>query len=297
MATKSKADIYQQVTDKIVAALERGTAPWHAGWQKVGGVGGLPVRSCGTAYRGINVPLLWMAQEEAGYQSPQWITFKQAQAVGGNVRRGQKGTHIVFFKKLDIEDKDSGDRKVIPMIRGYTVFNVDQCDGLPDRFRKTWRGDAPGVNPDGHNKADDVLYATGAKIQHGGDRAFYRPATDHVQMPEFQHFFSADDYTSVLAHELCHWTGAEHRLDRDLRNSHGTTDYAREELVAEMGAAFLCAALGVSAEPREDHASYIESWLKVLKNDKKAIVRAASLAQSAADYVQECAAVGAVKAA
>ncbi|MDB4725907.1 zincin-like metallopeptidase domain-containing protein [bacterium] len=273
---KAKRDVYQEVTNTIIAQLEAGTAPWQKSWS--GNGGGFPQRVTGQDYRGINVLLLAMQ----GRSHPTWMTYKQAEALGGQVRKGEKSTAIVFFKPLKIE-RDNGDVDTIPLIRSYNVFNVEQIDGLPAKF------DLEPVDPqnteDRIEAADAYIKATDADISHGGDRAHYRPSTDSIQLPEFDAFDDAVSYYGTAAHELVHWTGDEKRCDRDLKNTNGTKDYAREELVAELGAAFIMGKLGLENTPRDDHAQYLASWLKVLKEDNRAIFKASTAAQKAVDFL------------
>jgi antirestriction protein ArdC len=209
------------------------------------------------------------------------MTFKQAIELGGSVRKGSKGTRIVFFKPLTVEDRATGEEKKIPMLRTYVVFNSDQIDGLPAKFAS-----APVIPTAGlerNNEAEAALRSCGATIIEQGARAFYTPATDIVTMPDFERFTSASGYLATLAHELCHWTGHKTRLDRFGNNDR--TSYAFEELVAEMGAAFVGSRLGIVGEHIENHSAYLASWLKALRDDKRAIFKAASLAQAAADMV------------
>lgn len=281
-----KTDLYETVTARVIAALEAGTKPWSRPWGSVPGAE-LQLRSTGQEYRGINQLLLTLTAGASGYGSPYWLTFKQALDLGGNVRKGEKSTEIVFYKKLTVKDRDaaegSDETKQIPMIRSYRVFNADQCDGLPARYRP-----APLVLVD--SKARDeaseaALRSSGADIREGGNRAFYSPDTDHVQMPPFAAFASVGGYLATLAHELVHWTGPNKRLGRTFGRRFGDTDYAFEELVAELGSMFVCARLGVAGEHIDNHAAYLGSWLKKLRDDKRAIFKAAALAQTAADMV------------
>jgi antirestriction protein ArdC len=280
-------DVYAQVTDKIVAALETGTRPWAKSWGNAGS--SFPLRHCGTPYKGINVLLLWSEALDKGYAAPSWMTYKQAAELGGQVRKGEKSTHIVFAGGIQRTETNAAGEDVtrsIPFLKGYSVFNVEQIDGLPAKFYP-----APVVEREPQYnlcaRAELFFDATGATFKHGGNSAFYSPSSDHIQLPNVEQFHDAEGYCAVKAHELIHWTGAAKRLDRDFSKSKrfGDDAYAAEELVAEIGAAFLCAALGVSAEPREDHAAYLSHWLKVLKADKRAIFTAASAAQAAADYL------------
>lgn len=283
----TKADIYQTVTDSIVAMLEKGVRPWAPQWETGScGLPVLPTRVGGESYRGINVALLWGAAEMKGYRHHTWMTFNQAKALGGCVRKGERGTPVVYWGtfKAQADDTDEGgdDGKARMFAKGYSVFNVEQIDGLPSRFFEA----AP-VESTAERiaKADAWAVASGADIRHGGSRAFFSPAGDFVQMPPFAAFDEPEGYYSTLAHELTHWTGAKARLDREFGKRFGTAAYAFEELIAELGAAFSMARLGIASEPREDHASYLASWLKVLKADKRAIFTAASKAQAACDHL------------
>ncbi len=276
---KPHRDLYQEVTDRMIAALEAGTRPWQRDWLAAGE----PLRSTGQAYRGINFIMLSLAAQAEGFTHPTWLTFKQAQELGGNVRKGQRGTPIVFFKKLEVEAGEGEEARSIPMLRGYTVFNVEQCDGLAERFPAPAIDDLPAKARD--ERAEAALRATGATIIEQGGQAFYSPAQDHIQLPLFAAFMSTGGYLATLAHELVHWTGAKHRLAREMSGGFGSPVYAREELVAEMGAAFICARLGIAGDHFDNHAAYIDNWLQVLRTDKKAVFKAAAAAQSAADYI------------
>jgi antirestriction protein ArdC len=284
-------DLYQAVTDRIVQALEAGTKPWRKTWAG----GGLQLRSTGAEYRGINQLLLTLTAAEAGYSSPYWVTFKQALELGGAVRKGERSTEIVFYKKLTVEDRDAPEgedrSKQIPLLRSYRVFNADQCDGLPARFTPAPPAIAAGNERDAI--AEAALRSSGAVIREGGAQAFYSPSSDHVQMPPFEVFETTGGFLATLAHELTHWTGHRSRLDRIKGSSFGSPNYAREELVAEIGAAFICARLAIAGEHIDNHAAYLASWLKVLREDKRAIFKAAALAQSAADLVLVNAGTGA----
>ena len=284
-----KLDVYSRVTNKIIADLERGNLTWSQPWQaghKAGPVS-RPLRAGGKAYRGVNVLMLWAASMEKGYNCPLWLTYKQAAELGGQVRKGEKGSFVVYantFTKTGTDDKGAEVDVEIPFMKGYTVFNGEQVDGLPSHFYAT----VPPLNSDIKplDAAERFFANTKITIQHGGSSAFYSPARDIVQMPELQTFRDAESYAATLCHELTHATRHESRLNRDLgRKRFGDTGYAMEELVAEIGAAFLCADLGITPETRDDHAAYIQSWLRVLKDDKRAIFTAASHAQKAADFL------------
>lgn len=279
-------DIYQEITDKIVAAVEAGAAPWSCDWQR-GGNGGLPLRVTGDEYKGINLLLLGMTAMTRGYSARHWMTFNQAKALGGGVRKGERGTPVVFFKPLERErDAPEGGTETytVPCLRSYTVFNVDQVDDLPAK----WAPELPAPLPakDRDEQAEFALRSSGAIIREdGGARAFYNRTSDSVHLPTFERFNSVGGFLATMAHELVHWTGAEHRLNRTFGAKFGDKAYSFEELVAEIGAAFVCARLNVAGEHIDNHAAYVGSWLQVLKSDKRAIFSAASLAQAGADMV------------
>lgn len=292
MTTETKLDVYQRVTDRIVAELEAGARPWCAKRWSAGEPGQvlqLPSRHNGEAYKGVNTLLLWLTGQSMGYRSNVWMTFKQALEYGGAVRKGERGTLVVYadrFKKTEQNAAGEDIERSIPFMKGYTVFNVDQIDGLPERFQPADMP-APVASPVArHAAAEHLITATGAEIRHGGDRAFYAPSRDVIQVPAITQFEGPEHYYSTLLHELTHWTKHESRLARDFPMKRwGDEGYAAEELVAELGAAFLCAALGVENVPLADHVGYLANWLQVLKNDKRAIFTAASYAQRAADFL------------
>ncbi len=293
MTKAIKKDIYETVTDSIIAMLEAGVKPWAPQWTSEGcGVPAVPTRANGEAYRGINTMLLWGAAEMKGYRAQTWMTFNQAKALGGCVRKGEKATPVVYWGtfKAQADDGEDGDEgKARMFAKGYSVFNVEQIDGLPESFFEN-----VAVVPQGERiaKADQWAVAIGADICHGGNKAFFSPSGDFVQMPPLGAFFEPEAYYATLAHELTHWTGHKARLAREFGKRFGTRAYAFEELVAEMGAAYAMARLGIAAEPREDHAAYLADWLKVLKSDKRAIFTAASKAQAACDLLFDLAEKG-----
>lgn len=297
MTTTFKSDIYQTVTDSIVAMLEAGVRPWAPGHDaKACGLPVIPTRANGETYRGLNVALLWGAAEMKGYRHHTWMTFNQAKALGGCVRKGEKSSPVVYWGtfKAQADDADEGgeDGKARLFAKGYAVFNVEQIDGLPASFYEPAT-----VEPSETRiaRADAWAVATGADIRHGGSQAFYSPKGDFVQVPPFAAYGEPERYYSTLCHELTHWSGAKARLDRQFGKRFGDKAYAFEELVAEMGAAFTCARLGIENETREDHASYLASWLNVLKADKRAIFTAASKAQAACDYLFDIASKAEIK--
>ena len=286
----NRADIYTRITGKIIDDLEKGVRPWLRPWSVEHAEGRItrPLRFNGIPYNGINVVMLWSAAVVKGYNSPHWLTFKQAMELGGNVRRGETGELVVYadrMKRTEIDAKGEETEREIPFLKGYTVFNAEQCENLPAQY--AGKMEAPASSPLQRLQAADHFFAaTGADIRHGGTRAYYAEGADFVQMPPFEAFRDAESYAATLAHELTHWTKHDKRLARDMgRVKFGDEGYAREELVAELGSAFLCADLGITPETREDHASYIASWLKVLKDDKRFVFSAASHAQRAVDYL------------
>jgi antirestriction protein ArdC len=288
---QAKLDVYQRITNRIVADLERGVKTWTKPWNAEHAAGRItrPLRHNGQPYNGINVLMLWSESIEKGFSAPIWMTFKQAQEIGAHVRKGEHGSLVVYadrFTKTETDDNGQDVKRSIPFMKGYTVFNVEQIDGLPEHYTKPA---APTLDPVQRiARAEAFFAATRADIRQGGNRAYYSITHDFVQMPAFETFRDAESYYSTLAHECTHWTRHERRLARDFgRKRFGDEGYAIEELVAEMGAAFLCSDLGLALEPREDHASYIASWLQVLKGDKRAVFTAASHAQRATDYLAQ----------
>ncbi len=292
-AEAERFDVYQHVTDKIVAALEAGTRPWEQPWRSTG-CSLRPLRFNGEPYRGVNVLMLWASAQERGFSSPYWMTFQQAQSLSGAVRKGERGTKVVkagqsVFDDDKADTSESGGEaegsKVRRWLKAYTVFNCDQIDGLPERY---WSAEAePAPLPERLEAADRFFANVPAKVTHGGDRAFYRISTDDIHMPAFELFRDAEHHAATLAHELIHWTRHPSRLDRDFgRKAFGDEGYAKEECVAELGAAYVGAVLGLRPDHIEDHAAYLASWLKVLKDDKRFIFTAASHAQRAADLLE-----------
>lgn len=284
-----KQDVYTRITDQIIAALEEGTRPWMKPWDAAHAAGPVsrPLRANGKAYNGINIIMLWAASMERGFTAPLWMTFRQAKELGAHVRKGETGTLVVYadtITKTEENERGEEETRSIPFMKGYTVFNVEQIEGLPAHYhatRTTFRNEE-----ERDSRAETFFARTGATIRHGGNAAFYAPEPDVVQMPEFVSFRDAASYYATLAHECVHWTRHERRLAREFgRKRWGDEGYAMEELVAEMGAAFLCADLELTPRVREDHAPYIAGWLKVLKGDRRAIFTAASYAQRAADYL------------
>ena len=263
--------LYETVTQRIINELEAGTIPWTKPWKNVR-VGGILPQNAITAhaYRGANIVILWAERHEKQYRTPFWLTFQQARERGGNVRKGEKGTAIVFTKKLTIKEEDED--KQIQMLKCYYVFNLDQVDGI----------ELPAITHKPH-EPHAFVKATGANIEIG-PQAMYVPSKDFIAMPPKNAFISEAHYHAVTLHECVHWAGAENRLNRDLKGRYGSQAYAFEELVAEWGSSFLCAHLGIEGHLR--HADYIANWLQLLKSDDRALFRAASKAQQAADFLR-----------
>ncbi len=260
-AAAEKKDVYTRVTERIIADLEQGVRTWLKPWHSEHAAGRItrPLRHNGTPYRGMNILLLWGEAVAKGYAAPIWMTYKQAQELGANVRKGEHGSLVVYansISKTETNDKGEDVEREIPFMKGYTVFNVEQVDGLPAHYY------AQPVNPlplsERIEAADAFMKATGATIYHGGNAAFYAPARDVVQLPPFEAFKDKESYYATALHELTHWTKHKDRLERDFSAKRfGDTGYAREELVAELGAAFLCADLGITPDIRDDHAAYL----------------------------------------
>ncbi len=280
---KESRDIQQEITDKIIEALENGVKPWVCPWDKTISESAMPVNfSTGNAYRGANIMLLWIDAQLKGYESNQWLTFKQAKDLGGNVRKGEKGSTVIKYKVVEKEDKETGETDVYPMLKGFTVFNAEQIEGI--EFPKPVIEDKPEFER--LESADQFIAHSGASILHQGVKAFFTPLGDQIVMPEPQRFKTQSDYYATLLHELTHWTGHASRLNRKFGTTKGNKDYAFEELVAELGAAFLCAELGIKGEVQ--HESYIANWLQKLRNDKRFIFKAASQASKAFEYLVDC---------
>ena len=281
-------DIYQTITDKIIAELEAGTPPWVRPWS--GEADPFPRNALSQRpYRGINNVLLGMEAHCRGYSTNQWLTFKQAQSLGGHVRKGERSSMIIYYEARMVEkedaetlaDGDEAEKRFIPLIKVFNVFNLDQVAGLPEADHPS-QVDA---DWDAGPIAEQIIERSGAEIRHQGFKAFYSPPNDLIYLPGKQSFADAASYYSTALHELCHWTGATSRLGRKLGRRFGDSAYAMEELIAELGAAFLSAHCRLDG--RLQHASYIASWLEVLQRDKRAVFVAAAQAQKAADYLLE----------
>jgi antirestriction protein ArdC len=286
-ASETRVSLYDEVTSRIIAELEAGRFPWVQPWSNAAAGPGLPRNATtGRAYSGVNVLILWGAVIAGGYANQGWLTFRQALAAGGCVRKGEQGVTVCFADRFtpEAEKQRAGeagdDARAIPFLKRFVVFNVAQCDGLPDAYS----ADAPPL-PEREfvPVAENLILATGADFRIGGPRAFYSPLQDFVQVPPQPAFGHQIDYYRTALHELGHWTGHKSRLDRSFSGRFGDTAYACEELCAELASAYLCAALGIVPSVR--HADYLGSWLGVLREDSRAIFKAASQASKAADYL------------
>lgn len=288
-AGRDRTSLYQEITDRIVAELEGGRVPWVQPWRTAAANAPLAMpRNAATQrrYSGINVLILWSAIIERGFACQSWLTFRQALGLGGNVRKGEKGTAVVYADRFTPDEeraraeRDGDAPETIPFLKRFTVFNTDQCEGLPEDLAP-----APCPVPEVQilPEAKALIEATGADFRVRGDRAFYCPSDDFIQVPRPEAYFEPINWHRTALHELGHWTGHPSRLARDLSGSFGSALYAKEELVAEIAGAFVCASLGIV--PTVRHADYVGSWLEVLREDDRAIVRAASAASKAADYL------------
>lgn len=283
---QSIKDTYQRITDTIVEQLEAGTKPWIRPWRGSVRHSRIPRRATGEAYRGINVLMLWVSSQMFGYEENTWMTYRQAQDLGGQVRKGEKGTLVVKYGTFTPKEREDDEDRSIPYLKGYTVFNVEQIEKLPDRFASPAE-EPPSVPVPHIETVEAFVKNTGAKISYGGTKACYRPSIDDILMPDRNRFDSEVHLYSTLLHEVAHFSGAKHRLDRDLTGRFGNEAYAMEECIAELAATFICADLGVAHDPRDNTAAYLANWLAVLKNDKRAIITAAAKAQAAADYLHQ----------
>lgn len=286
--------IHQTITDSIVAAIENGASgDWQMPWHQGASITRPSNVATGRRYSGINIVALWAASQNLGFSSGTWGTFRQWKSVGASVRKGSKASLVVFSKSITVDDGDEagdGDEQTATrprfIAKATPVFNADQIDG--------WSQPAPEIQSpaqtDAH--AEALVNATKARVESGGSRACYVPSLDMIRMPDRKSFTGTatssptEAYYSTLFHELAHWTAPAQRCGRDLSGAFGSEAYAVEELVAELGAAFLCADVGISSAPRADHASYIASWLKCLKDDNRAIFKAAAQASKAVAFVQ-----------
>jgi antirestriction protein ArdC len=281
-----RSSLYQEITGRIIAELEQGRVPWVQPWNAAAPLGLPKNAATGRRYSGINVLILWIAGMERGFTTHNWLTFRQALKLGGHVRKGEKGTTAVFadrfipYRERQRATQAGENPEAIPFLKRFTVFNADQCEGLPPEISP------PPAPSDGNlvlPQAEALIRATGADIRIGGTQAFYVPSADYIQVPPPSAYFEPVNWHRTVCHELGHWSGHETRLNRDMTGGFGSSSYAREELVAEMSGAFVCAALSIV--PTVRHADYLAIWLEVLREDNRAIIRAASAASKAADYL------------
>ena len=286
---KDRTNLYDEITTRIIGELEAGRVPWVQPWGTAAAKALLAMpnnAATGRGYSGINILILWGAVIEHGFPCQSWLTFRQALSLGGNVRKGERGTTVVYADRFIPDDekkraRETGDDpQAIPFLKRFTVFNAAQCENLPDEVAVAAPPTPPGlIEP----TVEALIEATGIDFRIGGTRACYAPAHDYVQVPPPQAYFEPINWHRTALHELGHASGHPSRLDREMSGSFGSKTYAFEELVAEMNAAFCCASLGIV--PTVRHADYIGSWLEVLREDSRAIVRAASKASKAADYL------------
>jgi antirestriction protein ArdC len=287
-----KTDIAASITAKILVKLETGTKPW------TGGPIARPLRHCGTAYRGINTLLLWMEAEERGFSSPYWMTYRQAEIFKGQVRKGEKCSHTVFYKTLtqqdgqggadeaeSLDDAAEGPSNTRRLLRQYAIFNAEQIDGLPDRYHPVSKATRPLAESVHRPQVEDFFEKLPAIVRHHGYRAYYNRSRDEIVLPPIDLFNNYLGYAAVRAHETSHWAGGKPRLNRTFGQRFGDAAYAMEELVADISAAILCAALGLPEAQLDNHAAYLATWLTVLKSDKNAILTAASKADETVDYL------------
>lgn len=272
-------NIHKEISDKIVAAMEQGKLPWIKPWSGMGGAG-MPRNAISRrAYSGANVTLLWLASEACGYTSNRWLTYKQAQEAGGNVKKGEKATMVVYASTFEKEN-DQGKKDVIPFLKAFSVFALEQCEGLEGLIEKP-----KALNPDQRDaETDAFMQASGADIRHGEGRAYYTSKDDYIMLPPFETFKSGVGYYETALHELVHWSGHEKRCNRQFGKRFGDKAYAAEELVAELGAAFMCAEFGYDAVTQ--HAAYIQTWIDLIKDDPKAFITASSKASAAVEYLR-----------
>ncbi len=289
---KKKRDLHVEITKRFIKALESDRIPWIKPWRSGGPQADVfPVNAVNERrYRGINIPILWSSAIERGYTRDRWLTYRQAVKAGGHVRRGEKGTLAVFYRTIekipddDEETDDTGDTKKYRIARSFTLFNVEQCEGLPDEVMGNAIADPTPCEP--FPAVDALVELLGVKIRHGGDIATYYAEADVIQMPPAQQFESPGHYYSTLLHELCHWTGHASRLNRPgitEGSCFNSLSYAFEELIAEIGSAFLCAEYGIKGDLR--HEEYVTDWVKLMEDKPRAIFQASAAAQSASDYL------------
>ncbi len=287
-STTERRDIAAEITNLIITKIEAGVAPWQRSWSGAGSGRTRPLRHNGEAYSGINCLYLWAVGEDAGYASSTWMTYNQAAALGGQVRRGEKGSISVYFNSINKTetDRQTGEEsaKSVRFMRSYTVFNCDQIDGLPPHYTPSAEPEV--IEPSLRQAAIDAFFAAiPADVRYGGDRAFFSPTQDFIQVPREGCFISQDHLASTLGHEMVHWSGHKDRLARTFGKRFGDDAYAFEEIVASIGQSYICAELDLPTSLHDSHASYVDHWLRVLKADKTAIIHAASKAEAAVRYL------------
>ena len=287
-APKPARDVAAEITALIIAKLEEGVPPWSRPWAARGSSGG-PLRHCGTPYTGINRLYLWAIADSRGYGSRYWMTYRQANELGGQVRRGETASLSVYYSSFRKTETDSAtgeeSQKNIRFLRAYSVFNAEQVDGLPAHFYLAPPEPVPQLPSERQAAIDAFFAAVPAEVRHGGDQAYFSPTFDYIQLPRPEAFKSMDHYASTRAHETVHWSGHASRLARAFGKRFGDEAYAFEELVAEIGAGLVCAELGLPNELHGGHASYVAHWLGILRADKTAIIHAASKAEQAFAYL------------
>lgn len=287
------SDLCQKITDKLIVEMEAGATPWRRQWSGTGR-DRIPLRHNGHPYQGMNIMLLWIDADLHGYTSPVWMTYRQAMALGGQVRKGEHGSGIVFASRVNrkVMDNKTGEEveKSFSFLRGYTVFNLNQIDGFSPKVLAKWNETAPNSAMTAEARIsllEDFIAKTGAKIEHGMSTPKYSLISDKIGMPDFKSYENPEAYYADLLHELAHWTSDASRLNRTITADYRKAEYAYEELVAELSSAFLSAEFSLTAEPREGCADYLQKWLKGLKNDKKMIFKAAADAQKVVNYLLE----------
>jgi antirestriction protein ArdC len=286
-----KLDIAASITATILEKLEAGTKPWVQPWR--GTPISRPLRHCGSAYRGINTVMLWIAAQAAGYASPYWMTYRQAEVLKGQVRKGEKASYAVLYKTIAARDAREGDGSLAGegedsrtrrLLRSFAVFNADQIDGLAQRYYPEATDVA--LIPEIHRPQLEAFFdRVPALVRHNGTQAYYNQSRDEIVLPPVERFSSYDGYFATRAHETAHWSGHKQRLNRQFGMRFGDQAYAFEELVADISAAILGALLGLPEAQLDNHAAYVAHWVKVLKSDKNAILTAASKADEAVDYI------------
>ena len=285
MAAANKVDLYQEVTNEIISLIEAGNLKFESGWAS-----SLPYNATtGKHYNGVNILMLLGKSTRAGYKKGGWLTYNQAKTAGGNVKKGEKGSKIVYFEMIKIKDKETGEEETIPMLKSFTVFNLEQCENLDAAKLAVIAQDGENSQIAEISEIEELAASFGVEITHCEtlNAPHYNPSKDVIRMPQKEQFKTPENYYATLLYEMVHATGHKSRLNRDFSGRFGSEAYAFEELIAELGASFLCADFGLIGATVENHAAYLDSWLKVLKNDKKAIFTAASQATKAATLIKK----------